>query len=44
MSWRDTEYEDLHRIVMPADAAISDIRSAMPDTEEARVLLREKES
>lgn len=40
MRWRETEYEDLHRIELPADPLEGDMRS-MPDTPEYRTFLRE---
>lgn len=41
MSWRHTEYEDLHRIVLVKDPSDGDMRSMMPDTPESREMLRE---
>ena len=40
MSWRDTEYEDLHRIVLPGESSGADARDLYPDTEEMREILR----
>lgn len=41
MSWRSTEYEDLHRIILPDDPPDCDVRSLLPDTEASRLSLRE---
>lgn len=41
MTWRPTEFEDLHRISLPDDPPEFDVRSLMPDTLEARRLLRD---
>ena len=41
MSWRNTEYEDLHRIVLSKDASSMDMRSAIPDTPESRLSLQQ---
>ncbi len=40
MIWRDTEYEDLHRIVLPNASPCNDVRSMMSDSDESRNLLR----
>lgn len=40
MIWRDTEYEDLHRIVLPNEAPCNDVRSMLTDSDESRVQLR----
>jgi len=39
MSWRDTQYEDLHRIVLPGESSGADARDLYPDTEESRAIL-----
>ena len=39
--WRPTEYEDLHKIVLPEDPCATDARSLIPDTDESRRLLKE---
>jgi hypothetical protein len=39
MIWRDTEYEDLHRIRLPSDPS-DDCRSVLSDSDESRVALR----
>ncbi len=41
MNWRNTEYEDLHRIVLQKDPSNMDVRSMVADTDESRFLLRE---
>ncbi len=41
MNWRDTQYEDLHRIVLPNDPTDADMRSMLPDSDESRELLRD---
>ena len=41
MSWRSTQYEDLHRVVLEDDPSDADIRSLLPDTDETRSLLGE---
>lgn len=41
MSWRPTQFADLHRIVLPDDPTDSDMRSIMPDTDETAELLKE---
>lgn len=40
MIWRDTEYEDLHRIVLPDALPCNDVRSMLSDSDESRHLLR----
>ena len=40
MIWRNTEFEDLHRIVLPNDAKCNDVRSMASDSKESRYLLR----
>lgn len=40
MIWRDTEYEDLHRIVLPNEAPCDDVRSMISDSDESRSALR----
>ncbi len=40
MKWRDTEYEDLHRIVLPDELPCNDVRSAISDSDESRIALR----
>lgn len=39
MSWRPTEYEDLHRIVLNDDPSDADLR-CLPDNEDSREYLR----
>ncbi len=41
MTWRNTQYEDLHRVVLEDDPSDADIRSLLPDTDETRDLLCE---
>lgn len=41
MIWRDTEYEDLHRIVIPGDDPAEDIRAILNDSDESRAGLRQ---
>ena len=39
--WRETKYEDLHRIVLPNDPPDSDMRSILTDSDETRELLHD---
>jgi len=39
MTWRPTEFEDLHRINLPDADAEADVRSILPDTEQSREML-----
>ena len=41
MSWRETQFEDLYRIVLPNDPPEDDMRSVLTDTEATRDILRE---
>ncbi len=41
MTWRNTQYEDLHRIKLEDDPSDADIRSLLPDTDATRELLEE---
>ena len=41
MMWRETRFEDLHRIVLKSDPNETDLRATMPDTAETREILRE---
>jgi hypothetical protein len=40
MKWRNTEYEDLHRIVLPNDAPSDDVRSMLSDSDESREAMK----
>lgn len=40
MSWRETEYEDLHRIVLPDDPPDLDVRGSFQDTDATREFLK----
>ena len=39
--WKQTQYEDLHKISLPVDISGADVRTLMPDTDESRTLLKE---
>ena len=41
MTWRDAEFEDLFRIVLPNDPIESDMRGNLADTPQTRTLLRD---
>jgi hypothetical protein len=39
--WKPTEYEDLHRIVIPNNPSLTDARALLPETDESRAILKE---
>ena len=41
MTWRNTEWEDMERIVLPGDPTDADMRSLLTDSHETREMLKE---